>query len=179
MNLKNYLSIDKLNKSNFKKIFFYRICGTGMGAAACLLKQAGFEVEGADSMFYPPMTNYLESSGIKYFKLSEINIQEKLRDFDLIVVGNVVAGTSTEAREIEELGIPFCSFPAAIGVGLFTGIVGAVILNTEWFQVDTAMPQSTLSTLGNMLLNEYVLIFELLGILLLVALIGAASMARK
>lgn len=115
MNLKNYLSIDKLNKSNFKKIFFYRICGTGMGAAACLLKEAGFEVEGADSMFYPPMSNYLESSGIKYFKLSEINIQEKLRDFDLIVVGNVVAGTSTEAREIEELGIPFCSFPAAIG----------------------------------------------------------------
>ena len=71
------------------------------------------------------------------------------------------------------------TLPAAIGVGLFTGIVGAVILNTEWFQVDTAMPQSTLSTLGNMLLNEYVLIFELLGILLLVALIGAASMARK
>jgi NADH-quinone oxidoreductase subunit J len=41
------------------------------------------------------------------------------------------------------------------------------------------MPTSTLSTLGSMLINEYVLIFELLGILLLVALIGAASMARK
>lgn len=115
MNLKNYLSIDKLNKSNFKKIFFYRICGTGMGAAACLLKEAGFEVEGADSMFYPPMSNYLESSGIKYFKLSDINIQTKLKEYDLIVVGNVVAGSSTEAREIEELGVPFCSFPAAIG----------------------------------------------------------------
>jgi NADH-quinone oxidoreductase subunit J len=41
------------------------------------------------------------------------------------------------------------------------------------------MPAATLSTLGEMLLTEYVLIFELLGILLLVALIGAASMARK
>jgi NADH-quinone oxidoreductase subunit J len=41
------------------------------------------------------------------------------------------------------------------------------------------MPVSTLSELGNLLLNEYVLIFELLGILLLIALIGAASMARK
>jgi len=71
------------------------------------------------------------------------------------------------------------TLPAAVGVGLFTGIVGAVILNTEWLQVNTDMPASTLSTLGNMLLNEYVLIFELLGILLLVALIGAASMARK
>jgi NADH-quinone oxidoreductase subunit J len=71
------------------------------------------------------------------------------------------------------------TLPAAIGVGLFTGIVGAVILNTEWKVVDSIMPAATLSTLGEMLLTEYVLIFELLGILLLVALIGAASMARK
>ena len=71
------------------------------------------------------------------------------------------------------------TLPAAIGVGLFAGIVGAVILNTEWAIVDSPMPVATLSTLGEMLLTEYVLIFELLGILLLVALIGAASMARK
>jgi NADH-quinone oxidoreductase subunit J len=71
------------------------------------------------------------------------------------------------------------TLPAAIGVGLFTGIVGAVIFNTEWVVVDSPMPVATLSTLGEMLLTEYVLIFELLGILLLVALIGAASMARK
>jgi NADH-quinone oxidoreductase subunit J len=71
------------------------------------------------------------------------------------------------------------TLPAAIGVGLFTGVIGSVILNTEWFQIKTDMPASTLSTLGSMLINEYVLIFELLGILLLVALIGAASMARK
>jgi NADH-quinone oxidoreductase subunit J len=71
------------------------------------------------------------------------------------------------------------TLPAAIGVGLFTGIVGAVILNTEWLVVDAKIPESTLSVIGSMLVNEYVLIFELLGILLLVALIGAASMARR
>ena len=71
------------------------------------------------------------------------------------------------------------TLPAAIGVGLFTGIAGAVIINTNWFQVKSEVPDTTLSTLGIMLLNEYILIFELLGILLLVALIGAASMARK
>jgi NADH-quinone oxidoreductase subunit J len=94
----------------------------------------------------------------------------------LLIFGVMITNKITEV-EIKTGTIH--TLPAAIGVGLFTGIVGAVILNTEWFQVDTAMPQSTLSTLGNMLLNEYVLIFELLGILLLVALIGAASMARK
>lgn len=71
------------------------------------------------------------------------------------------------------------TLPAAIGVGLFTGVLGAVILNTDWRVVDSEFPQSTLSALGSLLINEYVLIFELLGILLLVALIGAASMARK
>lgn len=71
------------------------------------------------------------------------------------------------------------TLPAAVGIGLFTGILGAVIINTDWREVDSEMPQSTLSALGSMLINEYVLIFELLGILLLVALIGAASMARK
>ena len=71
------------------------------------------------------------------------------------------------------------TLPAAIGLGLFTGIIGSVILNTNWRVVDSEMPQSTLSALGQMLLNEYVLVFELLGILLLIALVGAASMARR
>lgn len=71
------------------------------------------------------------------------------------------------------------TLPAAIGLGLFTGIIGSVILNTDWRVVDSEMPQSTLSALGQMLLNEYVLVFELLGILLLIALVGAASMARR
>ena len=71
------------------------------------------------------------------------------------------------------------TLPAAIGVGLFTGIVGSVILNTEWRVVDSELPASTLSAIGSSLITEYVVVFELLGILLLVALIGAASMARK
>ncbi len=71
------------------------------------------------------------------------------------------------------------TLPAAIGIGLFTGVLGAVILNTEWRLVDSEFPESTLSTLGSLLITEYVLILKLLGILLLVALIGAASMARK
>ena len=71
------------------------------------------------------------------------------------------------------------TLPAAIGLGLFTGIIGSVILNTKWQVIDAEMPQSTLAGLGQMLLNEYVLVFELLGILLLIALVGAASMARR
>jgi NADH-quinone oxidoreductase subunit J len=38
---------------------------------------------------------------------------------------------------------------------------------------------TTTYSLGRLLLTEYVLIFEILGMLLLIALIGAASIARK
>lgn len=119
MNLENYKDIQALSElahsNNIKKVFFYRICGTGMGAAACLLKEAGFEVAGADRMFYPPMSTYLENSGIDIFKFEQDDVNTIIKDYDLIVVGNVVARVSDDASFIEELGIPFCSFPAAIG----------------------------------------------------------------
>jgi NADH-quinone oxidoreductase subunit J len=69
--------------------------------------------------------------------------------------------------------------PAAVGVGLFAGFLIAVLTYTEWKTVDTALPLTTTEFLGVMLLQEYLVVFELLGILLLIALIGAASIARR
>jgi UDP-N-acetylmuramate: L-alanyl-gamma-D-glutamyl-meso-diaminopimelate ligase len=116
MNLSNkldYLSLAKIQKE-IKKVFFYRVCGTGMGAAACLIKEKGFEVHGGDTNFYPPMSTYLDSTGIPLYQLNEVT-PEFLKTFDLIVVGNVVPGNSAEARMIEELGVKFASFPTTIG----------------------------------------------------------------
>ena len=116
MNLTNKLDYSDLKKiqKDIKRVFFYRVCGTGMGAAACLLKEKGYEVEGGDTNFYPPMSTYLESTGIPLHKLEKID-QEFLKSFDLIVVGNVVPNGSPDARLIEELGVNFSSFPTAIG----------------------------------------------------------------
>lgn len=116
MNLDNQLDYEELRKSpeKYKKVFFYRVCGTGMGAAACLLKEKGLEVEGADTMFAPPMSTYLESTGIPLHKLEDIN-EELLSKFDLIVVGNVVPRNSEDAKRIENCGTPFISFPSALG----------------------------------------------------------------
>lgn len=85
-----------------------------MGAAACLLKEKGFEVEGADNNFAPPMSDYLESTSIPLFQLKDIS-KEDLNKYDLIVVGNVVPRGSEDAKAIEDSGVPYCSFPAAIG----------------------------------------------------------------
>lgn len=69
--------------------------------------------------------------------------------------------------------------PASIAVGLFAGILAAALITTTWKSVQTPNPQTTVYSLGALLLQDYVVVFELLGIILLIALIGAASMARK
>ncbi len=116
MDLKNLISQEDLikNRSKIKKVFFYRICGAGMGPAAVLVKQAGFDVEGADSAFYPPMSTFLETTGIPLHKLDQVT-PEFLKKYDLIVVGNSVAGKLEAARMIEQVGVPFTSFPSALG----------------------------------------------------------------
>lgn len=115
MDLSHQVKPDQIDLlRDVKKVFFYRICGTGMGAAACLLKENGFHVEGGDLNFFPPMSTYLESTGIPCKKIEEVT-DEYLKSFDLIVVGNVVPRMSDDARKIESLGIPFTSFPSALG----------------------------------------------------------------
>lgn len=69
--------------------------------------------------------------------------------------------------------------PAAVGVGLFAGIVAAALLKTNWITINNDVASSSARFIGSMLIIDYVVIFELLGIVLLVALIGAASIARK
>ncbi len=73
----------------------------------------------------------------------------------------------------------FQILPAAIAVGLFAGILTSSMVGTDWKVLDVEIPTTTAYSLGNLLMNEYVLVFELLGVILLVALIGAASMARR
>lgn len=69
--------------------------------------------------------------------------------------------------------------PAVIGVGLFAGALTAIMIRTNWKVNPGEIPLTTIYDLGNSLLIEYILIFELLAILLLIALIGAASIARR
>ncbi|MEX0798769.1 MAG: Mur ligase family protein [Bacteriovoracaceae bacterium] len=116
MNVQNALTQEELlkNKNSFKKIFFFRVCGTGMGAAACLLKEAGYEVEGADTAYFPPMSSYLETTGIPCHRLEDVDA-EFLKKYDLIVVGNSVPRDSDHARLVENCGAPFASFPSILG----------------------------------------------------------------
>lgn len=69
--------------------------------------------------------------------------------------------------------------PAAIGVGLFAGLLLSTVVNTSWKILPVVIAAPTAGTIGTILLQEYVIVFELLGIILLIALLGAASIARR
>ncbi|MCF6270321.1 MAG: NADH-quinone oxidoreductase subunit J [Melioribacteraceae bacterium] len=69
--------------------------------------------------------------------------------------------------------------PAIIGIGILLGAVISMMIDTRWKINVGEIPQTTSYEIGKLLITDYVLIFELLGILLLIALIGAASMARR
>lgn len=116
MNLANFWDQAQLqaNKSKVKKIFFYRICGMGMGTSAVLFREAGHIVAGCDQQFFPPMGDYLKNLGIKCLSMNETTAQV-LQQYDLIVVGNSVGKDSKDAELIENCGVPFTSFPCVLG----------------------------------------------------------------
>lgn len=72
---------------------------------------------------------------------------------------------------------------ALVGLSLF-GLLAYSILQVNfaslsWLQQGNLIEGSTIKTLGILLMSDYVLPFELAGILLLVALIGAAFIAKR
>ena len=98
--------------NNVKKIHLIAICGTGMGALACMLRDLGFEVTGSDQKIYPPMSDFLSRRRIKVIEgFNEDNI---LYGPDLVVVGNAVTKQNPEVVKMQNMGLHFCSMPQAI-----------------------------------------------------------------
>tara|TARA_B100000945_G_scaffold319657_1_gene327391 strand:+ start:81 stop:566 length:486 start_codon:yes stop_codon:yes gene_type:complete len=67
------------------------------------------------------------------------------------------------------------------GIGAFVIFVFqiAVIFNTNWMVSDLNQPESSTREIGYLILNEYLLPFEIISILLLASLMGAALLSRK
>ena len=67
------------------------------------------------------------------------------------------------------------------GIGAFAIFVIqiAVIYNTNWKSGSPNTQETSVRMIGKLLLNEYLLPFEIVSILLLAALMGAALLSRK
>jgi UDP-N-acetylmuramate: L-alanyl-gamma-D-glutamyl-meso-diaminopimelate ligase len=97
---------------NVKKIHLIAVCGTGMGALACMLKNMGYDVTGSDQKVYPPMSDFLARKGISLMEgFSADNLSHHP---DLVIVGNAVRKDNPEAVRMMETGLFYCSMPQAL-----------------------------------------------------------------
>ena len=59
------------------------------------------------------------------------------------------------------------------------GVQCFAILNGKWISSNSEIIENSSEAIGRLILNEYLLPFEIVSILLLGALVGAATIARK
>jgi len=105
------------------------ICGTGMGSLAGMLKDSGYIVTGSDENVYPPMSDFLASCNIKI--KNGYNPENLSPQPDLVVVGNTIKKTNPEAIALAEHGIPYVSFPQALGHYFLSDKTSLVVTGTH------------------------------------------------
>ena len=97
---------------NVQTIHLIAVCGTAMGALACMLKDRGLQVTGSDTNVYPPMSRFLEEKGIAVMTgFDASNLEHRP---DLVVVGNAVSKDNPEVVVVGQMGLAYCSMPQAV-----------------------------------------------------------------
>ncbi len=85
------------------------ICGTFMGGVAMIAKQMGYHVTGSDTQVYPPMSTFLEQSGVEiipHFEISQLQPAP-----DMVIVGNAMKRGNPCVEYVLENQLPFTSGP--------------------------------------------------------------------
>lgn len=95
--------------SGVRTIHLIAVCGTAMGALACMLKDLGFDVSGSDQKVYPPMSLFLKRKGIEV--MDGFCAQNLERVPDLVIVGNAVTRENPEVKQMQRLGVAFVPCP--------------------------------------------------------------------
>lgn len=91
------------------KIHLTAIGGTGMGALAGLLVEAGHDVRGSDGPLYPPMSTQLAELGVPLFE----GYRAENLDWgpELVVLGNSCRKDHVEYLAAQQRGLRVVSFP--------------------------------------------------------------------
>ena len=92
-------------------IYLIGIGGIAMGNLAYMLKTQGHNVSGSDSHLYPPMSDKLKEWGLKTYEGYD---GSRIKNFDLVIIGNAISRGNPEVEEVLNSGIEYLSMPAAI-----------------------------------------------------------------
>ncbi len=120
---------DSLRGDGGQWVHLIAVCGTGMGALACMLKDAGFRVTGSDQNVYPPMSEFLAQHGIRV--MAGFSADHLAGRPDLVVVGNAVTRDNPEAQRTFEMDLPYCSMPEAVNRIIAEGKQRLVVTGTH------------------------------------------------
>jgi UDP-N-acetylmuramate: L-alanyl-gamma-D-glutamyl-meso-diaminopimelate ligase len=127
-------------------IYLIGICGTGMGALAGLLCEAGFRVGGSDANAFPPMSTELKKLGVH---IKEGFFASNLDDCpDLVVVGNVCKKDHVEAAAARDRNIPFASMARVLHDLFLVHKESLVISGTHGKTTTTALTAFLLTQVG-------------------------------
>jgi len=105
------------------------VCGTAMGALACMLKDLGLAVTGSDAKVYAPMSDFLAARGIRVMDGFDPAHLDPAPDF--VVVGNAVRRDNPEALALARLDLPYCSLPQALNHFAAAGKQALVVAGTH------------------------------------------------
>lgn len=129
-----------------KHIHLIGVAGTGMGALAGLLKQAGYRVTGSDTAFHPPIGPALKAWGVETRPgWDPANLDPAP---DLVIVGNVARRDNAEARYAIDQGIPYESMPGALERLFLKDRPSFVIAGTHGKTTTTSLTAFLLHALG-------------------------------
>ncbi|MBP9706917.1 MAG: hypothetical protein KBD78_04685 [Oligoflexales bacterium] len=130
-----------------KKLYFIGIAGKGMGSAAGLMQQAGYEVEGSDMNLYPPMSTMLEKLKIKVDTPYSVDNISNSRA-DVFVVANALSRGHVELEYVLENDLPYTNFPQLIGQEILSKRCSIVISGTHGKTTTTSLLSHVLQKLG-------------------------------
>ena len=118
-------------------IHIIAVCGVGMASLAGLLQARGYRVTGSDQNVYPPMSTYLAEIGIEV--LPGFRAEHLFPPPDFVIIGNAVSRGNPEAEHVLEHGIPYSSFPQALGQFLIGARQSLVVTGTHGKTTTTAL----------------------------------------
>jgi len=71
------------------------------------------------------------------------------------------------------------ALPATIVTAVVSALLVSTMVSTRWVQKEPMSPDTTITQIGELLLTKYLLPFEVASIVLLVAMVGTAFLARR
>ncbi len=108
-----------------------------MGSVAVALRERGFKVTGSDESVYPPMSTFLEESGIKLHQgYAKENIPS---DADVVVIGNAMKRGNPEVEAVLNQKLFYLSLPEVLKNYFLLGKHNLVVTGTHGKTTTTAL----------------------------------------